>query len=151
MVSQTSYFILKGCVRLFYIVDGEEKSTFFYTEEMFITSFKSFTEMIPANHYLECIEDCSLVLIHFATEKRLLSKFPKLEVFARIHLERELANYQDMLSNYILLNPEKRYLKLIKNSPHLLQRVPLYQIASYIGVKPESLSRIRNRITKNNS
>ncbi len=148
MISKISYFNLKGCVRLFYIVEGEEKTTFFYTEEKFITSLRSFTEKIPSKHYLECIEDCTLALIPYDTEKQLLSKLPKLEVFARIILEQELANYQEMLSTYILSNPEQRYLNLIQNSPDLLQRVPLYQLASYIGVKAESLSRIRNRITK---
>jgi CRP-like cAMP-binding protein len=150
-ISKVSYFNLKGCVRLYYIVNGEEKTTFFYTEEKFITSLRSLTEGIPSNHYLECIEDCTLALIPYETEKQLLRKFPKLEAFARIHLEQELANYQEMLSSYILSNPEQRYLNLLQNSPSLLQRVPLYQLASYIGVKAESLSRIRNRITKKTS
>lgn len=150
-VSRVSYFNLKGCVRLYYIVDGEEKTTFFYTEEKFITSLRSLTEGIPSNHYLECIEDCTLALIPYETEKQLLIKFPNLEVFVRINLEQELANYQEMLSTYILSNPEQRYLNLLQNFPTLLQRVPLYQLASYIGVKAESLSRIRSRITKRTS
>lgn len=150
-ISTVSYFNLKGCVRLYYLVEGEEKTTFFYTEEKFITSLRSFTERVPSNHYLECIEDCTLALIPYETEKQLLLKFPKLEVFARINLEQELANYQEMLSSYILSNPEQRYLNLLQNSPSLLQRIPLYQLASYIGVKAESLSRIRKRITKRTS
>ena len=148
MVSKVSYFNLKGCVRLYYLVEGEEKTTFFYTENQFITSIRSFTEKIPADHYLECIEDCSLALIPYETEKNLLSRFPKLEVFSRIILEQELANYQEMLSSYMMLSPEQRYLNLLENSAQLLQRVPLYQLATYIGVKAESLSRIRNRISK---
>ena len=148
MISTMSYFNLKGCVRLYYIIDGEEKTTFFYTENQFITSLRSFTAKTPATHYLECIENCTLALIPYETEKKLLSQFPKLETFARINLEQELANYQEMLSSYILSNPEQRYLQLLKNNPQLLQRVSLYQLASYIGVKPESLSRIRNRIAK---
>ena len=151
MISKTSYFNLKGCVRLFYLIDGEEKTTFFYTENQFITSIRSFTENIPANHYLECVEECFLVLIPYETEKELLQKFPKLETFARILLEQELANYQDMLSTFIISNPEQRYLNLLQTNPDLLKRVPLYQLASYIGVKAESLSRIRNRIRKRTS
>jgi len=149
MISQTSYFNIKGCVRLFYLIDGEEKTTFFYTENKFITSIRSFINKEPSNHYLECIEDCTLALIPYDIEKKLLTEFPKLESFARIILEQELGNYQEMLSSYILSNPEQRYLNLLKNSPELLQRVPLFQLASYIGVKAESLSRIRNRIAKN--
>ncbi len=151
MVSQTSFFNLKGCVRLYYLIDGEEKTTFFYTENKFITSIRSFTQKEPSNHYLECIEDCTLTLIPYDVEKKLLEKFPKLESFARLILEQELGNYQDMLSTYIVSNPEQRYLNLLKNNSQLLQRVPLFQLASYIGVKAESLSRIRNRVTKNTS
>ena len=151
MVANMSYFNLQGCVRLYYMIDGEEKTTFFYTENQFITSIRSFTEKIPANHYLECVEDCTLALLPFNVEQELLSRFPKLETFSRIILEQELANYQEMLSNYIISNPEQRYLSLLNRNPELFQRVPLYQLASYIGIKPESLSRIRNRISKRTS
>lgn len=148
MISRVSYFNLKGCVRLFYLVDGEEKTTFFYTENQFVTSIRSFTEGVPADHYLECVEDCTLAIIPYETEKELLRKFPKLETFARTVLEQEVANYQEMLSTYIMSSPEQRYLNLLQRNADLLQRVPLYQLASYIGVKAESLSRIRNRISK---
>lgn len=148
MISHVSYFNLKGCVRLFYSINSEEKTTFFYTENKFITSFRSFAERTPSDHYLECIEDCTLLLIPYEVEKNLLKAFPKLESFARIILEQELGNYQEMLSSYIISNPEQRYLNLLKKDSELLQRVPLFQLASYIGVKAESLSRIRNRITK---
>lgn len=151
MIARVSYFNLKGCVRLYYLIDGEEKTTFFYTENQFITSIRSFTTNTPANHYLECVEDCILAIIPYEIEKKLLESFPKLEAFARINLENELANYQEMLSTYVMANPEQRYLNLLKKSPDLLQRVPLYQLASYIGVKAESLSRIRNRISKKTS
>lgn len=150
-ISRVSYFILKGCIRRYHLVDGEEKTTFFYTENSFVSSIRSFTTNSPANHYLECIEDCTLALIPYDIEKELLKTFPKLETFARISLEQELANYQEMLSAYIISNPEQRYLRLLKNNPDLLQRVPLYHLASYIGIKAESLSRIRKRIRKNTS
>jgi len=149
MISHVSYFNLKGCVRLFYSINSEEKTTFFYTENKFITSLRSFIERKPSDHYLECIEDCTLLLIPYEVEKKLLKTFPKLESFARMILEQELGNYQEMLSSYIISSPEQRYLNLLKKDAELLQRVPLFQLASYIGVKAESLSRIRNRITKN--
>jgi CRP-like cAMP-binding protein len=105
--------------------------------------------LIPLTRdYLECIEDCTLGLIPYEIEKELLSNFPRLETFARINLEQELVNYQEMLATYIISNPEQRYVNLLNRNAQLLQRVPLYQLASYIGVKPESLSRIRSRISK---
>jgi len=149
--SNLAYFNIRGCVRLYYLVNGDEKTTFFYTENQFITSIRSFNDNVPANHYLECIEDCTLVLMTHKVEEELLTKYPKLEAFARISMQNELANYQDMLSTYIISNPEERYLNLLKNTPNLLQRVPLYQLATYLGITPESLSRIRKRIGKKTS
>ncbi len=146
MVSRISYFNLKGCVRLYYLVNGETKTTFFYTENQFITSIRSFITEAPSTHFLECLEDCTLALIPNHLEKELLDRFPRLEVFARKVLEMELGNYQEMLSQYIISSPEQRYLNLLNTRPDLLERVPLFQLASYIGVQPESLSRIRNRV-----
>jgi CRP-like cAMP-binding protein len=73
-------------------------------------------------------------------------KFPHLEPASRMAVEEELGKSQDRLSNYIINSPEERYLQLLKTRPELLERVPQYQLASYLGVTPESLSRIRSRI-----
>ena len=148
MISQTSYFNLEGCVRMYYLINGEEKTTFFYTENKFITSMRSFTDRVPSDHYLECVEKCVLALLPYHVEKELLNKYPKFETFARIVLEKELGNYQEMLSTYIISNPEQRYINLLRTNPQLLQRIPQYQLASYIGIKPESLSRLGNRLAK---
>ncbi len=145
-VSKHAYFNIKGCVRLYYLIDGEEKTTFFYTENQFITSIKSFTNRVPAHHFLECVEDCTLGVLSYEAEIYLLKKFPKFEYLSRILLEEELGHYQDMLSTYITTKPEDRYKKLLKLNPQLLQRIPQYQLATFLGVTPESLSRIRKRI-----
>jgi len=81
-------------------------------------------------------------------ENELFRRFPRFERISRIALEEELGNYQEMLANFMMSSPEERYLKLLKNRPDLLDRVPHYQLASYLGVKPESLSRIRKRIMR---
>ncbi len=148
-IARTSYFNVQGCVRLYYLVDGVERTTFFYTENQFITSMRSFTRKLPSDHYLECIEDCTLALLHYEVERKLLQQYPKLETLSRIILEEELGNYQEMLSDYILSSPEKRYRELIDKRPELIERVPQYQLASYLGVQPESLSRIRKRLGRN--
>ncbi len=148
--ARVSYFNLKGCVRQFYLVEGNEKSTAFYLESQFISSMRSFVNKSPADHYLECLEDCILIPITNSIEKELLDTFPKMERFARLVLEEELGNYQVMLSNQIFLNPEERYLELTKNHKALLQRVSLKHLATFLGISPESLSRIRKRIAKRN-
>ncbi|MEL6250822.1 MAG: Crp/Fnr family transcriptional regulator [Bacteroidota bacterium] len=144
-LSQAFYFNLKGCVRLYYEVDGEEKTAFFYTENQFISSYESFTRQLPSRHSLQCIEDCQLVEIGMEAAANLLAYSPKFEALARIMMEEELIIYQDIISSFITLKPEERYLKLSEESPALFQRIPQYHLASYLGITPESLSRIKKR------
>ncbi|WP_420386322.1 Crp/Fnr family transcriptional regulator [Roseivirga sp.] len=150
-VSTRSYFNLSGLVRRFHCIDGEERTTCFYKERQFIASFRSFHAKVPSDHFLECLEPVKVIVISDETEKRLLESIPKIERFARIVLEQEVANYQDMFSTYILKTAEQRYLKLLREDKELLQRIPLKQLATYIGVQPESLSRIRKRIALRSS
>jgi CRP-like cAMP-binding protein len=153
-ISKEGYFILKGCIRQYSIVDGEEKTTNFFTEEQWVLSRKSYTQKIPADHYISCVEDCILVIGNIEKETKFykkISTLPNLQSLSRLIMEKDIGEYQEMLATYITDTPEQRYLKLLKNRPELIQRVPQYQLASYIGVKPESLSRIRKRISSKKS
>lgn len=145
-ISKTAYFNIKGCVRLYCLINGEERTTFFYTEGQFIASYQSFTKQIPSAHSLKCLEDTTLAVIPFEAEKQLLQQFPKFEHLSRLLLEEELCFYQEMVTTFIALNPEERYLHLLKNQPELIHRIPQYHLATYLGITPVSLSRIRKRI-----
>lgn len=143
-----SYSIVSGCVRQFYLVDGEEKTTFFYTEGQSIFALNNASERIPSKYYLSCVEYTTVSIITLENQNKMYNRFPILESMSRVALVEELNNYQEMLSTYITTSPEERYLNLLKFRPELLNRVPQYQLASYLGVTPESLSRIRKRILK---
>ena len=145
-ISQAFYFVVKGCVRMYYLVDGVEKTTFFYTEGAFVSSYKSFTQQVPAPHFLQAVEDTFLSVISIESAHQLLQLFPRFEFLARIAMESELSVYQDMIASFVTLNAEQRYLKLLETQPDLLQRIPQHFIATYLGVSPETLSRIRKRI-----
>ena len=147
-VSNESYFNIQGLVRKYYLVDGEEKTTEFYMEKDAISSLQSYNLKIPSNHYLECIEDCRLAILSRDKEQELFERVPAFESICRVSVEEELGAYQDKLAQFMISSPEKRYLDLMENRPDLLQRVPQYHLASYLGVKPESLSRIRKRIAQ---
>jgi CRP-like cAMP-binding protein len=147
-VAKDSYFNLKGCVRHYYIIDGEEKTTAFYTEGESIASLSSYVNKTPANHYLECVEDCTLAVLNYDKERELYGRVKGFESLCRASVEEDLGKQQQLLAAYITKSPEDRYLDLLKNRPELLQRVPQYHLASYLGVKPESLSRIRKRIAE---
>lgn len=148
-ISTEAYFVLEGCVRQYYLVDGDEKTSNFFTEEQWVLSMTSFSQQIPSNHYLECCMDSSLVVGNREKEETLYKLFPKLETVSRKVMEKVFAEQQEIVASYATDTPEQRYLKLLKTRPDLFQKIPQYQIASYIGIKPESLSRMRKRLFSN--
>lgn len=145
-ISKECYSVLKGCIRQYYIKDGEEKTTAFFIEGDAVASFSSYVNQIPSKHYLACVEDCSLTVGTKEKDEEMCLKFPKLEAIIRSEMEKNAGKAQEEHSLFIISSPEERYLYLLENKPELLNRVPQHQIASFIGIKPESLSRIRKRI-----
>ncbi|HPF63400.1 MAG: Crp/Fnr family transcriptional regulator [Lentimicrobium sp.] len=149
-IAKECYFNIKGCVRSYQILNGEEKTTQFFIEGDPIASLLSYLNKTPANHYFECIEDCTLAVLSFDNEQRLYKQYPKFEALCRNSIEQEFGKQQEVLQNYLTRNPEERYLMLQETRPELLQRVPQYHLATFLGVQPESLSRIRKRIAQKN-
>jgi CRP-like cAMP-binding protein len=145
-VSTEVYFVLEGCVRQYYLVDGDEKTNNFFTEEQWVISMNSFSQNNPSSHYLDCCMDSTLVVGNREKEEALYKRFPKFETVSRKVMEQVFAEQQEIMSSYTTDTAEQRYVKLLKSRPDLFQKIPQYQIASYIGVKPESLSRIRKRL-----
>lgn len=145
-ISTEVYFVLAGCVRQYYLVEGEEKTTNFFTEEQWVISLNSFNQNVASNHFLACSEESSLVVGNSKKADDLYKRFPKLETVSRKVMEKVFAEQQEIMGAYFTDTPEQRYLKLLKSRPELFQKIPQYQIASYVGVKPESLSRIRKRL-----
>lgn len=146
-VAKLCYFVLKGCVRQYFLVDGEERTTNFYTEGQPVTPYGGTFRQETSKYYLSCLEDTIVTVGSPEQEALFFAKFPRLEPVSRLAIEEELGKSQDQLSTFILSSPEERYRQLLATRPDLLERVPQYHLASYLGVKPESLSRIRKRIT----
>jgi len=144
-VANTCYFVMEGCVRQYYLIDGEDKTTNFFTEGMPVSSTFVY-ENKPSKFYLVCNEDCTLIEGRPEDEQAFFEKMPRMETLSRVGVEIELQKSQEVLAEYITLSPEERYLNLLQTRPDLLERVPQYQLASFLGVTPESLSRIRKRI-----
>ncbi len=147
-ISNECYFILKGFLRSYYLKDGEERTTEFYTEEQ-VAIPSAYGKKTPSEHYLECVEDTIAGVGTPELELEMYGKFPQIESLNRALGEAMMAKYQDTFAEFKMASPEERYLNLLKTRPGLIQRVPQHQIASYLGITPESLSRIRKRIMKN--
>lgn len=145
-ITDTCYFVLKGCVRQYFLQEGEEKTTAFFTESQAIVSISNYATQKPSPHYLICVEDCTLIVGNFEEEKEMYEKFPQLQAITRMMMEQDYGKTQETFANFITSSPEERYVNLLNTRPELLQRVPQHQIASYLGMTPESLSRIRKRI-----
>ena len=148
-VAKEVYFIVNGCIRLFYEKDGNDISAYFFTENMFAGAYDSFTTLQKSRHAIETIEDCHLLSISYENLQLLYQELPKMNDFVRKVLEERFYSLHQLFTSQILDSPEERYLNLLKESPDLLQRIPQHQIATFLGITPVSLSRIRNRISKN--
>lgn len=147
-VSKECYFNVQGLVRQYEVVDGIEKTTDFYTEGEAIVAFQSASKKLPCTFNWICEEDTTLVIGRLDRTAEAFSKHPKLEKMSGMFISREFGKYQDLSASFITLNPEQRYLQLLEKRPELVHRVPQYHLASYLGIQPETLSRIRKRLSQ---
>ncbi|MFT5021128.1 MAG: CRP-like cAMP-binding protein [Polaribacter sp.] len=145
-ISNEIYFVTKGCVRLFYNVDGKDKTAFFYTEGQFICAGESYTFGIPAIENYQAVEPSEIFVFTKSKIETLLTKAPKFEILARIATENELITSQKQIASFVTKSAEERYLDLLNTQGELFQRVPQQYIASFLGVSPETLSRIKARV-----
>ena len=146
--SQDDYFILKGCIRKYYIINGEEKTTDFFTEMEGLTPH-CVKNNAPSEYFISCVEDTILTVSNPDMGVELNAKFPKFQVMCGVLSEELLSKQQINFDEFKTSSPEQRYLNLLQKRPDLIQRVPQHQLASYLGIKPQSLSRLRARIKEN--
>ncbi|MEJ9112968.1 Crp/Fnr family transcriptional regulator [Bacillus paramobilis] len=146
-VPSKCYFVLKGCIRQYCIDEtGKEVTSNFYTEEQAIAKFNHHKQDKLSPHTLTCLEDCLVVVGDLHSEKDMYKKYSQLEEMTRQMIEYNFGEVQEELSLFIASTPEERYKSLLQKRPHLINRVPQYQLASYLGITPESLSRIKKRL-----
>lgn len=148
-VASTCYFIISGCIRQFQLVNGDEKTTAFFQEGQAAILYSSYLNKVPSEYYLSCLEDCILVAGTREEEEKLHRQYPKLAYLVHTLMPEDYLKMQQRLAALSNYNPEERYRMLLQLQPELMNRVPLHQLASYIGVTPESFSRIRKRVLQN--
>jgi CRP-like cAMP-binding protein len=138
-------FTLKGCVRLFLIKDERERTLSFHPERKSFGDFRSFLNQEPSQISAQAIEHSKIILFDHRAMS-FIEELPDGQKFLRLHAEGFASKMRDKLTSLYMDTPEERYCKIFESEPEILDRVSNYHLASYLGIQPESLSRLKRRI-----
>lgn len=139
-------FINSGCMRLFYNIDGVENTIQFFFADGWHTDYASFLTGKPTIENMQALQDCEVVQFKKEDLYRLYNTMPIFDRVGRVFAENAFLSLSQLNQMKTNEEPEVRYLNLLKRRPELVQQIPQHYIASYLGIKPETLSRIRKRI-----
>jgi CRP/FNR family transcriptional regulator, anaerobic regulatory protein len=146
-VADKMFYIVKGACRSYFIKDGEPITDFFFFENSFATDFASWCSNKPSTLILECIEDCELDSIHKKDLEKLYATNHAFSEIGRIMAEYSYLEIEERMRLLHTESLEIKYYWMIQNFPQIFQRVPQHFIATYLGVKPQSLSRLRAKLS----
>ncbi|KRD07322.1 Crp/Fnr family transcriptional regulator [Flavobacterium sp. Root901] len=143
-------YINKGCIRE-YFIDGEgmELTLQFATEDWWVSDITSFEDQIPSDMYIETLEDCELLVLTRQSKENLINEVPQLERMFRLMIQRHLSKLQKRLFKTVSSTAMDQYIEFVTRYPTISQRVSQQYIASYLGITPEFLSRLRAKHLKN--
>ena len=139
-------FICKGSFRYFKLIDGVEVSTFFSFEHNWVSAYTSFLRKTPSFVGVEAMEESEVLVLSYDDLQYLYDHYLAFERFGRLMAEYLVGCLDDRMLSLLLKTPEERYLKTLLENSLYFERVPQHYIASYLGIAPESLSRIRKRV-----
>lgn len=138
--------VLSGCTRHYVMVRGEEKSFDFSFQHEFNCSYSSFIQQEPSCFFVQALEDCVLASIHYDFLQQLYQHHPESNKFGRTAVEQYYIWREQREISLMTDSAQERYLRLMEKYPVYLEQVPLKYLASYLNIKPESLSRIRKKL-----
>ncbi len=141
-------FLTKGYLRTYYEINDQEVTTMVLSKHNIVTAHTSFTLQRPSMSYIQAISDCELLVMSRKSMDELYNRFPKWERLGRLITEQVYGYMEGRVVDYLSLSPEERYRKMLETDAKLLKNVPLRYIASMLGITPETLSRIRNKVHK---
>ena len=149
LVANELGFVLQGMLRHYYIKDGDEKTTYFYFENHFVTSYISCISQQASQLSIEALSECELIVFPYKAIQELFEKNMAWQKFGRLIAEYLAIGLEERMVGLLMLSPEERYLELIKGTKKkIIERIPQHYIANYLGITPVSMSRIRNRLVK---
>jgi CRP/FNR family transcriptional regulator, anaerobic regulatory protein len=148
-VPQHLYFVNEGYLRSFYYDnDGDEVTTYLATPEQYMASFLNLSQQKISSENIETITDCSLLKISREDFLKIIEKYPDFREYSLQIFERAFSQMNQRANDLATLTAEQRYTQLLNNQGNILQNVPIQYIASFLGIKPQSLSRIRKQMIK---
>jgi len=148
MVCDDLGLIVKGIFRIYYHDPNakEDKNVYFFSENQFVVSFRSFVSRNPCWYFIEAMEDSEIFFISYNDLSSLYDTNPNWGKFGRLLAESFFNIAQTRTEEFIFYSHEERYIRLLKQHPHIVERIPAYHISSYLGITNPSLSRIRKRV-----
>ena len=141
------YFVEKGCLCFYSLKDGNEKVLEFFSENDFFTDIYSYLKEKPSNVYFRATEPTTILYITKEDVQKSYDHSHQIERWGRLAMQDTFIQTYRRVAHLNYLSNEERYLRLIEERPNLLQRVPQYMIASYLGLTPVGLSKIRKRLS----
>ena len=138
-------FVDKGLFNFFYLIDGVDHIRGFFFMNDFISNYPCFLLGNKSKFYIRALENSSITLIHKKDLFLLYKQLPKLQELSRSIVEKLYIEISEKYESFFIKTAEERYLELINSEPDILKIVPQYMIASYLGITPEGLSRIKKR------
>ncbi|WNW02378.1 Crp/Fnr family transcriptional regulator [Tenacibaculum sp. HL-MS23] len=141
------FFVIKGCLKAYYLDDkGSSHIIQFAIENWWVGDFDAFYNKIPSKLYIEAIEDSELLAINYDSLQNIYDKAPIFERYFRILTTQAFISQRKRILSTLEKNTQERYLEFCTSYPKIEDRVPNYDIANYLGVSPENLSRVRQQI-----
>ncbi len=147
-VSRQAYQILQGCMRLWFNDNGRDITFQFFFEGQAVSSIESFRTGRPGLFNMETVEPCKLRVITKSDFDKMMIETPGFKELIEASVYQRLEHYIALFLSRIRDTPQQRYLHLVQDHPEIIRRVPQHYIASYLGITPVSLSRIRNKAGK---
>ncbi|MCU0354286.1 MAG: Crp/Fnr family transcriptional regulator [Cytophagales bacterium] len=145
---RTIGFVNSGVFRVYYLSDGKEINTRFVFENDFVTDYDSFLHQKPSRYFIEAMEGAEIVTFDFEMLQHAYNQSKNWERFGRQIAEESYRITTRRVESFLFMNGEERYLEALRTEPHVFERIPLYQVSSYLGLERESLSRLRKKITQ---